>query len=156
MKELIESREDMEQILERSAVGRLGLITRDGPYIVPLNFAYKDGSIYFDSGLEGRKLEAIRENPRACFEVDELLEIVPHEQPCLFTTYYRSVIAWGTVRVLDEEAEKMKGIRLLLDKHAPGGAYDPPPDHALAIVTVCEMTVEEMTGKANLPDGGPA
>ena len=154
MKTWIENRGEMERILRDAPVGRLGLLTEDGPYVVPLNFAYQDGSIYFHTGLEGRKLEAIRRNPRVCFEVDELLEVVPHEQACLFTAYYRSVFAWGNARLLDENAEKMRGLELLLKKYAPTATYEPPPEHALAIVTVCEIRVEEMTGKANLPDAG--
>ncbi len=69
--------------------------------------------------------------------------------------YYRSVILWGTVRILEDEAEKMKAIKLLLAKYAAGKEYEPPPEHALAIVNVCEIAVEEMTGKANLPDETP-
>ena len=155
MKTWIESREEMERILDGAPVGRLGLLTEDGPYVVPLNFAYQDGIIYFHTGLEGRKLEAIRKNTHVCFEVDEQLEVAPHEQACLFTAYYRSVIAWGNARLLDENAEKMRGLRLLLKKYAPDAKYELPPEHALAIVNVCEIRVDKMTGKANLPEAGP-
>ncbi|RJP69595.1 MAG: pyridoxamine 5'-phosphate oxidase family protein [Candidatus Abyssobacteria bacterium SURF_17] len=155
MKAWIEDRAEMEKILERAAVGRLGLVTDEGPYIVPLNFAYRDGCIYVHTGIEGRKLEEIQKNPYVCFEVDELLEIVPNEQPCLFTTYYRSVITWGMARLVEDDAEKMKGLELLLKKYASNTKHEPVPEHALAIVNVCEIRVEKMTGKANLPEGGP-
>lgn len=155
MKTWIEDAEDMEKILERALVGRLGLAADAEPYVVPLNYVYDNGRIYFHTGLEGRKLEIMQKNPRVCFEVDEPLEVVPHEQGCLFTMYYRSVILWGTVRILDDNAEKMTAIKLLLAKYGAGKEYESPPEHALAIVTVCEITVEEMTGKANLPDETP-
>lgn len=152
MKTVIENREEMEQILKRAEVGRLGLITDEGPYVVPLNFVYDDGCLYFHTGLEGRKLEAIEKNPGVCFEVDEQLEIVINEQGCLSTAYYRSVIAWGTAHLLDDTAEKMKALELLLAKYAGDHPYETPPDYALAIVTVCEIPIDKMTGKANLPD----
>ncbi|UCD58516.1 MAG: pyridoxamine 5'-phosphate oxidase family protein [Candidatus Hydrogenedentota bacterium] len=154
MKTWIENHEEMKDILDRATVGRLGLVTEEGPYVVPLNFAYSDGRIYFHTGLEGRKLEAIRKDPRVCFEADEVLEMVPHEQACLFTTYYRSVMAWGTARLLDDDGEKMKGLELLLRKYGANSKYEPPPEHALAIVNVCEIQIQEMTAKANLPDPG--
>ncbi len=155
MKVWLESREQMEDILSRVSVGRLGLAAKDGPYVVPLNFAYNDGHIYFHTGLEGKKLDIIRENPRVCFEVDEMLELVPNEQPCLFTAYYRSVVAMGTARLVESDEQKLKALELLLEKYAGGKDYEPPPEHALAIVTVCDIEVDTMTGKANLPEGGP-
>ena len=156
MKTQIENREEMEEILERALVGRLGLALDDGPYIVPLNFAYGDGRIYFHTGLEGRKLEGIRQNPRVCFEADEMLEVVLNEeQSCLSTTYYRSVIAWGKARLLESDEEKMRALELLLKKHAGKRKFELPPEHALAIVNVCEIEIDKMTGKANLPDSEP-
>jgi nitroimidazol reductase NimA-like FMN-containing flavoprotein (pyridoxamine 5'-phosphate oxidase superfamily) len=155
MKTWIEDRAEMEEILGRMPVGRLGLADGGEPYVVPLNFAYSDGCIYVHTGLEGRKLEMIGKNPRVCFEVDELIEIVPNEQACLFTTYYRSVIAWGAARLLEDADEKMRALGLLLDKYGKNAKCEPIPEHALFIVSVCEIRVESMTGKANLPEGTP-
>ncbi|GAB4339556.1 MAG: pyridoxamine 5'-phosphate oxidase family protein [Candidatus Abyssubacteria bacterium] len=152
MKVWIENQQEMERILDRALVGRLGLVTDEGPYIVPLNFAFANGRIYFHTGLEGRKLDAIRTQPRVCFEVDELLEIVPNEQACLFTAYYHSVIAWGTARLLEDDADKMNALELLLKKYGANASFEPPPKHALAIVSVCEIHIDTMTGKSNLPE----
>lgn len=155
MKVSIEDKDEIRAILERAQVGRLGVIVDDEPYVVPLNFAYAEGRIYFHTGLDGRKLAAIGSDWPVCFEVDELLEIVPNEQACLFTAYYRSVIITGKSRLLKDEGEKMRALELLLKKYADGRSYEPPPEHALAIVNVCEIQVDRITAKANLPDSGP-
>ncbi len=152
MKMWIEDRAEIEGILKRAPVGRLGLLSNGEPYIVPLNFAYDNGRVYFHSGLEGRKVEALRENARVCFEVDDFQEFVLHEQACLSTTYYRSVITWGTARLLGSEAEKMKGLDLLLRKYAAGKGYEPPPKEMLELVCVFEVEIDKMTGKASVPD----
>jgi hypothetical protein len=153
MKQWIENRAEMENILNKAAVGRLGLIADGEPYVVPLNFACSDGRIYFHTGVEGRKIEAIQKNPRVCFEVDEMSEVVfNREQTCFSTAYYHSVIAWGTARFLESDAEKMKALEIIVMKYAPEKSYEPPPEHALAIVSVCEIQIDKMTGKANLPE----
>jgi nitroimidazol reductase NimA-like FMN-containing flavoprotein (pyridoxamine 5'-phosphate oxidase superfamily) len=152
MKTWIEDRGEIEKILARADVGRLGLMADDEPYVVPLNFAYSSGCIYFHTGLEGRKMEIIQKNPRVCFEVDEQVEIVINEQACLSTAYYYSVIAWGTARLLEETDEKMKALELLVKKYASDKKCEPVPEHALAIVNVCEIKIDRMTAKANLPD----
>lgn len=150
---VIEDRKEMEKILTRAPVGHLGLVDEGEPYVVPLNFVYADGRIYFHTGLEGRKLDIMQKNPRVCFAANEMLEVVINdEQTCFSTAYYRSVIAWGNVRLLDDEAEKMKAFGLLMKKYAAGKKYEPIPEFALAIVNVCEIEIEKMTGKANLPD----
>ena len=100
MKVVIEDRAEMQAILDRAQVGRLGLADENEPYVVPLNFVNSDGRIYFHTGLEGRKLDIMQKNPRVCFEVDEILEVVINEETtCFSTAYYKSVIAWGGVRV---------------------------------------------------------
>ena len=152
MKIWIEDRTEIEAILKRAPVGRLGLTSAGEPYIVPLNYAYDNGRIYFHAGLEGRKIEALRESPHVCFEVDELQEVILNEQACLSTAYYRSVIMWGKARLLGSEAEKMKGLELLLRKYAAGKGYEPPPKEMLELVCVCEVEIEKMTGKASVPD----
>jgi nitroimidazol reductase NimA-like FMN-containing flavoprotein (pyridoxamine 5'-phosphate oxidase superfamily) len=153
MKKWIESRKEMAEILGRATVGRLGLLADGEPYIVPLNFAYADGRIYFHSGLEGRKIEAIQKSPRACFEVDEVHDLIfDEQQSCLSGTRYHSVIAWGTVRRLESDAEKMKALDCLLKKYAAGKTYKLPPQHMLAIVNVYEIQVDKMSAKANVPD----
>ena len=155
MKVVIEDRAEMQGILDRAQVGRLGLADENEPYVVPLNFVYSDGHIYFHTGLEGRKLDIMWKNPRVCFEVDEILEVVINEETtCFSTAYYKSVIAWGNARLLDDDTEKMKALDLLMQKYAEGKKYEPIPEHTLAIVTVCEMKIDKMTGKANLPDDG--
>ena len=71
---------EMELLLERMPVGRLAVTTKDGPYIVAVNYLFFEGSIYFHSGLSGRKVEALQADSRVCFLVDEVGPQVLWEQ----------------------------------------------------------------------------
>jgi len=55
---------EVELLLERMPVGRMAVTTEDGPYIVAVNYLFFEGSIYFHSGLAGRKLDALRADSR--------------------------------------------------------------------------------------------
>jgi nitroimidazol reductase NimA-like FMN-containing flavoprotein (pyridoxamine 5'-phosphate oxidase superfamily) len=155
MKKWIEDEKEIEGILARAAVGRLGLADGGEPYVVPLNFVYGNGCIYFHAGLEGRKIDMLKKNPRVCFEVDELTEVVVNaEASCFSTAYYRSVIARGTARFLESDEEKLGALDLLMRKYAEGEKYEGIPEHALALVSVCEITIEEMSAKASVPYEG--
>jgi nitroimidazol reductase NimA-like FMN-containing flavoprotein (pyridoxamine 5'-phosphate oxidase superfamily) len=72
---------EMELLLERMRIGRLAVTTEEGPYIVAVNYLFFKGSIYFHSGLAGRKMEALRSDSRVCFMVDEIGPQV-REQGC--------------------------------------------------------------------------
>ena len=67
-----------------------------------------------------------------------------------YTTYFRSVIAFGTLRVLEEEREKRAAIEALAVKYAPA---DDPASRNRAIdrewtpLCMLEMAVEHLTGK---------
>lgn len=152
MKKWIEDQKEIEGILDDALVGRLGLSDDGEPYVVPLNFVYSDGRIIFHTGIEGRKLEVLQKNPKVCFEVDELTEVVVNEEAaCFSTAYYRSVIAFGTARALESNDEKLEALDGLMKKYAAGKKWE-IPEHALAIVGVWEIKIDKMTAKANVPD----
>ncbi len=88
----ITSRDKIDKFIMECSVVRLGMISRGEPYVVPLNFVYNNGIVYFHCALEGRKAEAIRTEPWVCLEFDEMYGVSVEEK----TTYYKSVIAWGT------------------------------------------------------------
>ena len=79
------------------------------PYAVPMSYAFDGEKLYFHCAREGHKLDAIRREARASFCVVDRDEVVPEE----YTTYFRSVIAFGRVRVIEDEMQKRDAVELL-------------------------------------------
>jgi nitroimidazol reductase NimA-like FMN-containing flavoprotein (pyridoxamine 5'-phosphate oxidase superfamily) len=138
----------IEAILHRAGVGRLGLAVDNVPYVVPLNYVYHHGAIYFHCADEGRKIEMLQANPRVCFEVDEHYGTVRSNKPAPHGTHYASVIVFGQARILDDLQQKFEVLQALLDKYAPGRHYRPLRLNEAQVVTVVEISIETMTGKA--------
>lgn len=136
-------------MLRRGTSGVLALSGDDGyPYAVPVSYAYSDGRIYFHGAGSGHKMDSIRRCSRASFCVIDTDRIVPRE----FTTYFRSVIAFGQIRVLEDEAEKRAAIETLAAKYSPG---DPEGlakeiDGSFKALCMLEFAVEHMTGKESI------
>ena len=143
-------RGEMEGLLERALLGHLGLCVDGEPYVVPIGFVYHNGCIYFHSYPRGRKVEAMRRNSRVCFQVEEVGRFLPGEAPCKFGVEYRSVIAYGRVRFLEEAEEKLEALRLLLRKYGASEAAEALSEEMLGGVLVGEIRVEEMTGRRRL------
>jgi len=115
---VIEDPKVIEEILNRTPVGHLGLSWKNQPYVVPLLFASKDGSIYLHCSDSGMMMQFLRNNPSVCFEVEEFLNIVPATLPCKYSNTYRSVIAFGNAQILTDPDEKTAGLHLIVAKYA--------------------------------------
>lgn len=138
---------ECEEILIKEKSGVLAL-TGDNlyPYAVPLSYVYHDGKIYFHCAQSGHKLDAIKRNSRASFCVVAQDDIKPEE----YTSYFKSVIAFGKVRILEGEEEKRKAIEILCIKYAPCDSAEnrgKTIERAWNAFCMLEMNVEYLTGK---------
>ncbi|MDO4548387.1 MAG: pyridoxamine 5'-phosphate oxidase family protein [Clostridia bacterium] len=135
---------ECSKVLENGASGVLALSGDDGyPYAVPLNYAYSGGKLLFHCAVQGHKLDAIERCDKASFCVVDFEKLAPEK----VTTHYRSVIAFGRVRVLTDEAEKRQAIEELSDRFIPSR---PSCLNDLSAVAMLEMTIEHMTGKESM------
>jgi len=133
-------------ILEKSTAGTLALLG-DGnyPYAVPISYVYKDGKLYFHSALTGHKVDAIRNCDKASFCVIEKDDV----QPKKYTTFFRSVIAFGKIHIIEDESEKLDAARML------GNRYNPNDDESLrqemekgfSRMLMIRLDIEHLTGK---------
>ena len=151
----IQDFEEMVDVISRCDVCRLGLHDGDYPYILPLNFGVKAEketqtlTLYFHSALEGRKIELMKKNNLASFEMDCRHQLQYFEEKGYCTMSYESVIGRGRIRILDEE-EKMDALMKLMDHYHMGKeAYFNPAAIPRTLVYVLE--VEKITGKRKEP-----
>lgn len=141
------SREASIAIVEKMTSGVLSLAGEEGyPYGVPLSYVYLDGRLYFHSAVTGHKIDAIRRYDKASFCIIEQDSIVPAE----FTTYFRSVILFGRVHIVEEPEEKLRAIELIAQKYAPLVARelrDQEIAKSMGHLCIIEMVIEKMSGK---------
>jgi len=139
---------EIREILQKGLVCRVGLCDGQQPYIVSMNYGYRDSCMYFHCAREGRKIDILKRNDRVCIEVDVDTRIVQGDAPCGWTTKYRSVIGFGRASIIDDEAQKRAGLDVIMSHHgASGGEYD---EKKLQRVSVIKVVLESMTGKQSL------
>ena len=154
----ITDKTQIDEILARAPVGRLGTIGRDGyPVVKPLNFVYMGACIYFHSAGAGEKIEDLRRDNRVCFEVDVPLRYVKATgDPCTAKYLYRSVILKGRVTFIEDPNEKRATLNALMEKYQPEGGYGDSPEGKLALTAVLRIDIEDMTGKEDVADRMPS
>ena len=150
---MMNDKKEMEALLERMHVGRLGLTTNEGPYVVPVNYLYVDGCIYLHSSLEGRKMDILRDNPRVCFLVDEVGPQVELYKGCGFSQIYESVMCFGTPELVEDDEEKRYILEQTIRKFVPSDySLQPLGAEEVKATAVVRIRVDWMTGKANRMD----
>lgn len=166
------SLEECASILEKATSGVLALSGDDGyPYAVPLSYVYEKsecatrgdngqgeasennsdnesdyGKIYFHCAVEGHKIDAVKNCGKASFCVVAQDDVIPLE----YSTRYKSVIAFGHVRIIEDDTEKRRTIEMLGKRYAPNDSEknrNDEIDKYWNSLCMIEMCIEYMTGK---------
>ena len=107
---------EIERILKTNTSGVLALIdSNDYPYTVPLSYVYSNGKIYFHSAKAGHKINAINNCSKATFCIIDKDDVQPEK----YTTFYKSVIAFGNVEIVNDKEEMLFAIKELGEKYYP-------------------------------------
>lgn len=144
----INDRGEIESIIRKSLVCRVGMAENGTPYIVPLCFGYKDNHLYFHSAREGRKIEILKRNNEVCFEFDGNLEVQSGKAACDWGMNFRSVIGYGRTSFVEDPEEKRMALDVIMAQYAEG-AFE-YSEKALEKVLVIKVEIESMTGKKSV------
>ncbi|MFC3883970.1 pyridoxamine 5'-phosphate oxidase family protein [Bacillus songklensis] len=150
----------IERFLACTKIGYLGLCEGNHPYVVPLNFVYADGCVYFHGANAGRKNDMMKKNETVCFTVSEDFGTMAHPVPAEVGTAYFSVMMFGKVKQVEDIDEATKALQYLLDKYVPGYYQAPLSKKHVETyrssmrskVVVFKIQVDSLTAKEDLLD----
>jgi hypothetical protein len=138
-------KKEIEAIIRKATVCRLGMLDGDTPYIVPLCFGYRDNRLFFHGSIKSRKVELIRKHPKVCFEFDILVEPMPATDPCEWNMRYQSVVGFGNASVVETSDEKRRALEIITAQYAKGTHSF--RESKLKATAVIKVTIATMTGK---------
>ena len=146
VKQKLETAECVE-ILKTEKRGVLSVLGDDGyPYGMPMNHWYceADGKLYFHSGVKGHRSDAMKACDKASFCVyDE-----GYRREGEWALNIRSVIVFGCLQVVEDEAAALEFIRRLSDKFTDDTAYvEREIAQAMDHTLIFSLTPEHITGK---------
>jgi nitroimidazol reductase NimA-like FMN-containing flavoprotein (pyridoxamine 5'-phosphate oxidase superfamily) len=142
----------MVSIIEKAIICRVGMCWQDEPYVIPMNFGYRDNYIYLHSAREGRKLDTLRNNDKVCIEFDVDVELVQSQEACKASMKYKSVLIFGKAVILKDVVEKKRALDIIMHHYY----YPNSPsvfhysEDVLGKVIIIKVKVEEMNGKESL------
>ena len=129
--------EEARRLLQTARVARLGCVVNGEPYVVPLN-CHLEGDYLYSHSLPGRKITGLRENPKACVQVDEIESDLR----------WRSVIAFGRYEEITRSSERAEVLNKLLHKFSMLTPVESTiaMDGAAVEVIVFRIKIERLTG----------
>jgi len=149
----------IKAFLHRSLIGHIAHVSDGQPFVTPTNFWYDDAAhrIIFHSNLAGRLRSNLEANPRVCLETSEFGRFLPSNAALEVGLQFRSVMAFGSVQILEDQDEIRRVLTNLLSKYFPqlhsGVEFRPITDKEIARTSVYALGIEAWSGKENWKEG---
>jgi len=141
----IENQEIINNILTQSLICSIAFFDAEYPYVVPMNFGYKEGVLYFHCAKHGKKLELIKRNNKVGFEIVQSHKVIKKDLSCDWTTNYRSILGTGTIEIISESEAVKNGLDILMKQHGREiNSYD---EKSLKRVHVLKLTINDLSAK---------
>ena len=141
--------------LKEAQVGHIATSSDGQPFLNPSIFWYDEENhqIVFHSNIAGRVRSNIETNPKVSIEASELGKLLPSNVALEFSLQFRSVIAFGTARIVTNPDEARRLLYGLISKYFPamtaGKEYREITDKELRATSVYAIQFEDWSGKEN-------
>ena len=136
----------LDDIFLQNKVCRIGFVDDNSPYVISMNYGYRNNSLYVHSAPEGRKIDIIKKNNRVCVEISDAVQVIEAEKACNFTTKYRSLVCEGRIHLLSGLEEKRAALERIMQQHTQQSQWD-MPDSAIKKIAVMKIELENISGK---------
>jgi len=147
IKDVIEL-DELEAIIKKCKVCRVGMVEGDIPYVLAMNFGYEDQTIWLHCAKEGKKIDILKHNNKVCleFDADHKLFARHEEVACSWRFAYRSVLINGHALFVDDYDEKIKGLNIFMKNYSdkPFEYSKPSVDN----VQLIKIPIESITGRS--------
>lgn len=151
----------IRDIVASCQIIRIGATDAEGMFIVPMNYgcAWDKGtelpSFYLHSAREGRKAEAFcaggDAGVKVAFELDEDRGNISGTYACAWSRSYRSIMGEGLIRPIEDDAERLKALELLMAHAAPDAPAPAFSPEAVARVAIFRLDATHLTAKERAP-----
>ena len=136
-------------------MGHIASSMDNQPFLNPSTFWYDEENhqIVFHSNLAGRIRSNIEVNSKVSMEASELGKMLPSNVALEFSLQFRSVIVFGTARIVTNPDEARRLLYGLIRKYFPamtaGKEYREITDKELRATAIYAIKIEAWSGKEN-------
>jgi nitroimidazol reductase NimA-like FMN-containing flavoprotein (pyridoxamine 5'-phosphate oxidase superfamily) len=157
----ITDRAALDEILKTARILYLALRDEPAPYVIPVCFGVDGGTLYVHSALAGTKIDLLRLHPVVGFSACTEMTVTPGARACDWSSSARSVIGTGRARIVETEAERIRGLDSIMRHYVEESEVRPSYGKGvLSRTCVIAVTIDTLrgkeTGRAAPPAARPA
>ena len=141
--------EVIDAILDAGLLAHVGFQVDGNPFVIPTLYAREGESLYLHGSAASRMLRELKTGVPACVTVTLVDGIVLARSAFHHSINYRSVVAFGTARLIEEPQRKIEALRII-SEHVIAGRWTDvrgPSEKELKATAVLEFTIEEASAK---------
>lgn len=148
------------RILDAGVVAHVAVVVAGEPLVLPLMYHHEGGRLYLHGSRASRLLRHLAGGARVCVGVTIVDDLIASRTAFNHSANYRSVTVFGRGRAVDDPQRKREIFDRMIARYFPGREsardYAPPSVKELAVTTLVEVEVEEVSGKRRAgPPTGP-
>ena len=142
-------------VIDAAPICHVGFADAEQPFVMPTIHARRGDVLFFHGSTQSRLLRAIASGQAVCVTFTLLDGIVAARSAMHHSMNYRSVVAFGRGRLVDDPEEKWDAYRLTVEKLVPGrwDACRQPNEAEDKATAIAAITIEEASIKQR--SGGP-
>ena len=148
----------IRDFLRAAKIGHIATALDGQPFINPTMFWLDEENhqIVFHSNVAGRVRSNIEINPKVSLEASELGRFLPSNVALEFSLQFRSVVVYGTARMVTHPVEARRLLYGLIGKYFPkmtaGKEYREITDKELRATSIYAVRIDSWSGKENWAD----
>ena len=140
---------DVYAILDAAFLAHVGFSVNGQPFVIPTLYGREGDKLYLHGSAASRMLRELGSGAPACVTVALIDGLVLARSAFHHSMNYRSVVAFGTARKIDDVARKTHALRVVSENVIAGRWRDVrgPTENELKATTVLEFSIEEASAK---------
>lgn len=141
---------NIANFIAKEQILRIAFYDAGDIYIIPINYGYsydEQYTFYFHGAKAGRKYELAKKTPKVGFEIDGDYTLLTGETACDFSAAFQSVVGTGTLSIVENTEEKIRGLNAIMKQTTSKAEWD-YSNEMLEAVAVFRLDVDKMSCKA--------
>jgi uncharacterized protein len=139
----------IHEILDAGFLAHVGFNVSGQPFVIPTLFGRAGETLYLHGSAASRMLRELSTGVPACVTVTLVDGLVLARSAFHHSMNYRSVVAFGTARKIEDPIQKTEALRVVSD-HLIAGRWEDvraPYEQELKATSVLEFAMEEASAK---------
>jgi nitroimidazol reductase NimA-like FMN-containing flavoprotein (pyridoxamine 5'-phosphate oxidase superfamily) len=142
-------REAIHAILDAALIAHVGFSTNAQPFVIPMLYARDGDALLLHGSIASRLINALGAGVPACISVTIVDGLVLARSHFHHSVNYRSVVAFGTAKLIADADAKVAALACFVDAIVAGRAAEsrPPDRNELAATNVLRFEIEDASAK---------